>query len=187
MQLTSIVIDDFYNNPDSVRNFALSQDFAVTGNFPGRRTQSFWTDDVRQAIEYWMPWAGKINNTFGAAQGQGYCGSFQIATSQDRTWIHSDGLKSWAAVCYLTPDAPCSAGTGLYRYRETGACSDLDFTNQYDGYDMTKWDLVDKIGNRYNRLIIYRGDLYHASLDYFGNNLHNGRLFQTFFFCTENF
>jgi hypothetical protein len=63
----------------------------------------------------------------------------------------------------------------------------VDFSNQYDGYDMTKWDLVDKIGNRYNRLIIYRGDLYHASLDYFGNNLHNGRLFQTFFFCTENF
>ena len=50
---------------------------------------------------------------------------------------------------------------------------------------MTKWELVDKLGNLYNRLVIYRGDLYHMSLDYFGRDLQTGRLFQTFFFNTE--
>ena len=50
---------------------------------------------------------------------------------------------------------------------------------------MTKWELVDRIGNKYNRLIMYRGDHFHMSLDYFGQDLYDGRLFQTFFFDTE--
>ena len=91
----------------------------------------------------------------------------------------------WAGVCYLTPDAPHTAGTGLFKHRETGNYRRI--SNDYEGYDYTKYDLFDRIGNRYNRLIIYRGDLFHASLDYFGDNLSNGRLFQTFFFDTERF
>jgi hypothetical protein len=62
-----------------------------------------------------------------------------------------------------------------------------DLKQPLDGetQDMTKWELVDRIGNLYNRLILYRGDIYHASLDYFGNSLENGRLFQVFFLNTE--
>ena len=61
----------------------------------------------------------------------------------------------------------------------------LDKLNM-DGQDYTKWELVDTIGNIYNRLVLYPGDLFHASLDYFGKDLETGRLFQTFFFNTEN-
>ena len=46
--------------------------------------------------------------------------------------------------------------------------------------------MTDFIGNVYNRLVIYQGDLFHTSLDYFGTDMHNGRLFQTFFFDTKN-
>jgi hypothetical protein len=42
-----------------------------------------------------------------------------------------------------------------------------------------------KVGNIYNRLVLYRGDMFHSSLDYFGKDLKDGRLFQTFFFNTE--
>jgi hypothetical protein len=180
MQVTSMIIDDFYVNPDNVRNFALSQPFDKKGNFPGARTTPYFTDDIKSAIEYYMPWAGKITNTY---EMSGFTGAFQIATAQDRTWIHSDPHNMWAGVCYLTPDAPHSGGTGLFRYKETK--EHYGTQNDYDGYDYTKWDLFDVIGNKYNRLVIYRGDLYHASLDYFGSNLENGRLFQTFFFDTE--
>jgi len=37
----------------------------------------------------------------------------------------------------------------------------------------------------FNRLVLYRGDLFHASVDYFGSDLNDGRLIQTFFFSTE--
>jgi len=45
--------------------------------------------------------------------------------------------------------------------------------------------MVDRIGNRYNRMILYRSDIYHSSLDYFGTDLYTGRLFQVFFINTE--
>lgn len=182
MNLNLLVIDDFYVDPDYVRNFALNQEFSVKGNFPGLRTKSFFTEDVKKAIEYYMQFAGKITNTY---EKSGYTGAFQIATAADRTWIHSDPYNMWAGVCYLTPNAPYTGGTGLFRHKETGRHKKLD--KDYEGYDYTKWELFDRIGNKYNRLIIYRGDLFHASLDYFGDNIKNGRLFQTFFFDTEKY
>jgi hypothetical protein len=184
MRLNLIVIDDFYSNPDSVRNFALSQEFSVKGNYPGNRTKPFFTDDVKQAIEHYMGFAGKITDTF-IKDGQGYTGAFQLTTANDRTWIHSDSYNMWAGVCYLTPDAPYTGGTGLFRHRASGEHSKT--TQDYEGYDYTKYDLFDRIGNKYNRLILYRGDLFHASLDYFGDTPDNGRLFQTFFFNTERY
>jgi len=180
MRVNLIIIDDFYMDPWAVRNFALGQEFGVRGNFPGSRTQPFFTDDVRQAIEHNMQFAGRITNTY---ESSGYTGAFQLATCNDRTWIHSDPYNMWAGVCYLTPDAPYTGGTGLFRHRATGEHSKI--TTDHEGYDYTKYDLFDRIGNKFNRLIIYRGDLFHASLDYFGDNPTNGRLFQTFFFDTE--
>jgi len=180
MEVSLIIIDNFYTNPDAVRNFALSQEFSVKGNYPGSRTRPFFTNDVKEAIEYNMQFAGKITNTY---ESSGYTGAFQLATAQDRTWIHSDPYNMWAGVCYLTPDAPASGGTGLFKHKRTGEHKKV--TQDWEGYDNTKWELFDRLGNKYNRLIIYRGDLFHASLDYFGDNLHNGRLFQTFFFDTE--
>lgn len=180
MQLTLQIIDNFYVNPDNVRAYALSQPFDVKGNFPGARTKPYLPNDLKIAIQHWMRPVGQITNWF---EDYGYTGAFQIATAQDRTWIHSDHFNKWAGVCYLTPDAPISSGTALYQHKATKNYRRID--NDYEGYDYTKWDLFDKIGNRYNRLILYRGDLFHASIDYFGDNLHNGRLFQTFFFDTE--
>ena len=51
---------------------------------------------------------------------------------------------------------------------------------------MTKWEMTDFVGNKYNRLILYRGDNFHTSLDYFGRDINDGRLFQTFFFNTQH-
>lgn len=176
-----MIVDNFYANPDSVRNFALSQEFNVTGNFPGARTKPYLPDDVKSAIQHNMLFAGKVTDWM---EHSGYTGAFQLTTARDRTWIHSDFHNMWAGVCYLTPDAPHTAGTGLFRHKATGHFSRQ--TTDYEGYDYTKYDLFDRIGNRYNRLILYRGDLFHASLDYFGDNNLNGRLFQTFFFNTAS-
>lgn len=180
MNLDLMIIDNFYSNPDEVRSFALSQEFDVIGNFPGARTKSFLTLEIKSAIQHWMNFAGKITTWF---EDSGYSGSFQIATAEDRTWIHTDYNNMWAGVCYLTPDAPISSGTAFYRHNATGHYRSVE--ESYEAYDYTKWNKVDVIGNKFNRLIIYRGDLFHASLDYFGNNLQSGRLFQTFFFNTE--
>ena len=191
MRVNALVIDDFYSDPDKVRNFALKQEFKVRGNYPGQRTESYLNDSMKKRLqEILYPYAGTVTNWGGE-----YTGSFQYTVSRDRSWIHADSTTDWAAVLYLTPDAPLSAGTGIFKHKATGL-TNWDYRNsnpEYlktqppgDGFqDMTKWEIVDKFGNVYNRLIMYRADNYHMSLDYFGNNLENGRLFQVFFFNTE--
>jgi len=187
MKTNCIVVDDFYNNPNAVRAFALSQEFSERGNYPGQRTLSFLTDDVKEVISNIVRFAGgKVTNWFINDDMTSYTGAFQLCTSADRTWIHSDYNNMWAAVCYLTPDAPVGGGTALYRHKDSGErfyIENSSFPKDY--YDYTQWEVVDRIGNIYNRLILYPGQLYHASLDYFGQNINNGRLFQTFFFDTE--
>jgi hypothetical protein len=191
MQVQCLIVDDFYSNVDEVRNFALQQDFSVNGNYPGHRTASFITDSAKDLIQDIIrPFAGNV-----IWWGDDYTGAFQYTTASDRSWIHSDYTTNWAGVLYLTPDAPISAGTGLFKLKENGLRSwkNSDHTDEENrnalhnkySQDYTKWEMVDKIGNVYNRLVLYRGDLFHVSLDYFGDSKENGRLFQLFFFNTE--
>ena len=193
MQISAYIIDDFYSDVDEVREFALQQDFSVTGNYPGPRTKSFLNESVKETIENVVkPFYGNV--TF---WGDGeYTGAYQFTTSRDRSWIHADQTTKWAAVCYLTPNAPLSAGTGLFKHKATGLTmaprnADGSYDDELlaevykDAQDMTKWELVDNVANVYNRLILYRGDHFHMSMDYFGQDVNDGRLFQTFFFNTE--
>ena len=47
--------------------------------------------------------------------------------------------------------------------------------------DLTKWEKITEVANVYNRLILYDALQFHMSLDYFGTDKNDGRLFQTFF------
>ena len=177
MKTSLLIIDDFYSSPETVRQYSLQQPFTVTGNFPGKRTAPYLPDDVKGAINYIMQFTGGVTDWLSE-----YTGAFQLSTANDRTWIHSDYNNMWAGVCYLTPNAPHTSGTGFFRHKSSGEYSNI--TRDYEGYDYTKWDLFDVVGNKFNRLIIYPGKSFHASLDYFGHDLNTGRLFQTFFFNT---
>ena len=193
MRFNSLTIDDFYSNPMEVREFALKQEFEVRGNYPGMRTKPFLSDGLKKSLrDILYPFAGEITWWGGE-----YTGSFQYTTAADRSWIHADSTTDWAAVCYLTPDAPVSAGTGIFRHKKTGWMHydykqaqqnpeyDKSAPEGADMQDYTKWDMVDRVGNVFNRLIMYRADNYHVSLDYFGKDINDGRLFQVFFFNTE--
>jgi hypothetical protein len=178
-----IIIDDFYSNPDDVRAFALQQEFVVKKNFPGKRTISLLNESTKEGLQKIIePFGGKILDWY---EEEGGTGSFQHTTALDRSWMHVDNYNTWAGVCYLTPNAPLSGGTGLFKHKERNTMYDMRKSLDGETQDMTKWEMVDRIGNVYNRLVLYRGDIYHTSLDYFGNNLENGRLFQVFFLNTE--
>lgn len=184
MRVNTIITDDFLGDPDSVREFALQQEFNVTGNYPGARTKSFLTADLKEAIQTIIFHSGgEITNWFSK---DGYTGAYQLTTAADRSWIHSDHFNKWAGVLYLTPNAPVAGGTGLFMYKKNKATTASEMNNEpYDARDMTVWDKYDVIGNVYNRLVLYRGDLFHSSLDYFGSTKEDARLFQLFFFDTQ--
>lgn len=186
-----LVLDNFYNNPMETRNHILTQDFCVRGNYPGNRTKSYATNELKNLLEeYIEPFAGKIIE-WKTEKDDAYNGSFQYTTSRDRTWIHNDGGNNWAGVLYLTPDAPVTSGTGFYRFKDgTRSRQDMEANGNKEiinnhSQDYTKWELVDQVGNIFNRLVLFNSNRFHASMDYFGTCKDDGRLFQVFFFSTE--
>jgi len=209
--INAFVVDNFHPKPYELREFALKQDFNVDGNYPGHRTRSFLKDSdypiglvpfatgpdyistMQQKIaDIVRPFAGEIT-WWGDEE---YSGAFQYTTARDRSWIHVDQTTSWAGVLYLTPNAPVSSGTGLFKHKLTGWTTEPYFDNgevnqnlkdlmYMDAWDMTKWEMHTMVGNMFNRLVLYKANQWHQSLDYFGNDIVDGRLFMTFFFNTE--
>jgi hypothetical protein len=192
-----IVIDNFYANSIETRDYVLTQEFKVRGNYPGQRTQSFANQHLKDIIqEYVLPYGGKITdfpmpNETNKDNNNIYNGAFQYTTSRDRSWVHIDGFNNWAGVLFMTPDAPLSGGTAFYKFYDGTSCKQdmeiLDNKTETDKFsqDLTKWQMVDNVGNVFNRLILFNSNRFHMSQDYFGDSKENGRLFQVFFFSTE--
>ena len=180
-----IVVDNFYSNPDEIRNLALSLDYNDDLRYhKGKRTnQRYFVDGTQRAFEKLL--GTKITRF----HEYDYNGVFQYCTPEDPLVYHCD-VQSYAATIYLTPDAPPECGTSFYRSKQYPHIrkvneNDSDANNKaFAGgyYDKTKFDLVDTVGNVYNRLVIWDSRLIHSASQYFGNDKYNSRLFHLFFF-----
>ena len=190
------VVDNFYDDPDVVRRFALQQEFPVRGNYTGRRSSSFANDGLKHRFEDILD----IKITSWQTEDANYNGSFQLCSCEEVTWVHHDA-QSHAAIIYLSPKAPISGGTVILRDKRYGFSQipSVETLKEYEidreeyrnyigsiGRDYTKWEQVDFIGNVYNRAVFYDGIYYHCSVDYFGRggdeHIEEQRLFQIFFF-----
>lgn len=179
-QKTIWVVDNFYSDPYAVREYALNQEFAPDINyFKGNRSvEQFFVPGTKEAFERIM--GIKIREW----ESHGMCGRFQYCTSQDDLVYHYDG-QTWAAMIYLTPNAPYCSGTSLYAGKNGARrTSDPNCDECFVGgfYDGTKFDLVDSIGNVFNRLFIFDAQNIHAASQYFGQTKEDSRLFHIFFF-----
>lgn len=191
-----IVVDNFYDNPDLVREYAMSQEFNPNvQHHKGARTQektifegtkAFLEGILHKRITHW-------NDHL-------YNGVFQYCVAEDPLVYHTDH-QSYAADVFLTPDAPVECGTSFYKSKHnglmraptqddcdrTGKSTDQLVEEMFAGnyYDKTRWEQVDVIGNVYNRMVIWDAKKVHAASAYFGNRLDNSRLFHMFFFDAE--
>lgn len=182
-----IVVDNFYEDPDLVREVALQQTYNPDLRFyKGRRTtQKFLAPGTKQVFEQLL---GKRITVW---DDHGWNGIFQYCTAEDALVIHSDA-QNYAGAVYLSPNAPPQTGTSFYRSKKFPDVRSTHVDNQNyndiynnDYYDKTRFDLVDVVGNVYNRLVLWDARLIHSATEYFGNNKENSRLFHLFFFDTE--
>lgn len=175
------IVDNFYANPDAVREYALTQvEYESETNwYKGLRSKTTYKPTgIKEAFEHIM---GQKIVDFNS----GYNGVFQLMMSTDQQVYHYDTQK-WAAMIYLTPNAPIVSGTRLHRSSINGTRHsseyNADFAFQGDFYDSTKFDIADAAGNIYNRLVIMDAGCFHSAGPYFGNTMETGRLTHLFFF-----
>lgn len=200
--MQSLVINNFLPYPNVVRSWALSNEFYNAEEFSKRiNIHTSWpgirTDHVSDLdIEYTDSVLSQISEI---ARKHFYDhpvsirSYFQICGSNDGdSWVHQDNDVDIAAVLYLSPNAPISSGTTLYKCNNVNEWSSLDINKMKQINRLEQKQLYDRlftptdiIGNVYNRLIMYRGDLFHKSNDYFGTTKEDSRLTQVFFLKFE--
>jgi tetratricopeptide (TPR) repeat protein len=184
------VVDNFYEEPDSMREFALNQNYDIGGigrGYIGNRThEQFLFPELKSKFEnimgkkitkweeYWMN------------------GRFQYCWSGQPVVYHCDS-QMWGGMIYLTPDAPFQCGTTLYANKDNKVRRGCEPGGRiaWDGkegdpfLDGTPFEPVDILGNVYNRLVIFDAQCIHSASEYFGTLKENCRLWQMFFFDTE--
>lgn len=184
--LSVIVLDDFLDDPDAVRKLALTQKFVKMHSAGVRTDRSFlhlapYRERFEEILQKRLTnWADNAAN-----------GRFQCCFASDAIPYHTDS-QSAAGVLFLTPDAPIKAGLSFFRGRLSGLrgrsqdpqLMELTFGGGAE-FDGSRWDEVDRVGNLYNRLVLFNARLAHGASAYFGDNILNGRLFQNFFFDFE--
>ena len=191
-----MVVDNFYKNPDMVREYAMHElEYAPSDYHKGQRSNSrFILEGTKEKLEQIL--GKRITNW----NDGGYAnGVFQFCTADQPIVYHVDS-QMYAAMVYLTPDAPPHTGTSMYRSKVTGISSfpgqESRMGNEYvdtfrgnnkemNFYDGTQFEKIDDIGNVYNRLVIFNSSQLHAATEYFGDAIDNARFFHMFFFDIE--
>ena len=118
--------DDFYENPDQVREFALTLDYTkVSGFFPGSRTQPLSTIDkdfcefsCQRVLSIFGDYSETCdpNNYRALTQFQKISRfSSDFDDPVNMGWIHEDIKADLAAVIYLDPNPNLDNGTCIYR------------------------------------------------------------------------
>ena len=179
------IVDNFYQDPDSIRKFALAQEYDQGGigkYYIGNRTkQQFLFPGLKEEFEYIM------NRRIEKWEEHGMNGRFQVCKEGEPLVYHCDPQR-WAGMLYLTPNAPYQSGTSTHALKGTDVrhLSHPDITKCFrpgsQNLDRTIFEPVDTFGNVYNRLVIFNAGYLHSATDYFGYNNDNCRLWQMFFF-----
>ena len=164
-----VVVDNFYKDPDMVRNYAINNlNFESSGYHKGQRTnESFILDGTKEIFEEILGKPIYNWNHPNYANGR-----FQFCTSQDAIVYHTD-TQNYAAMVYLTPNAPLDTGTSTYKSKITGATkihtnegqlyedTFKGISDKLNFYDKTTYDVVDSIANVYNRLVMFDSSEFH--------------------------
>ena len=80
MNTDLIITDDFYQDVDAVREFALNQPFDVKGNYPGQRTKTFWDwPGLKDSIQHIVRNAGGEISYYESE----YTSTFKYTTEKD--------------------------------------------------------------------------------------------------------
>ncbi|MBV8659456.1 MAG: tetratricopeptide repeat protein [Burkholderiales bacterium] len=204
------IIDDFLDDPDAARQWAKGLEYQQRGgNYPGAQTGPLACDDMMQRL------ANRLGRRIKWISPDNGVVRITLAADQARTDIHVDDETAvdhahYAAVLYLTLPEHCAGGTSFWRHRATGwvkrptdteirAAGYADFKSflrretpqaEPHAFDTltqlrSHWVQLFTVPMRYNRLVLYRSNYFHAVESLFGQSFDDGRLVRlfTFEFC----
>ncbi len=194
-----IIVDDFYNDPDTLVKVALStmkEEESPIGNYAGVMTTDTYLAEQHRDIFQKLTLEPSINSSTNAN------GRIRFTKANDSFKFHIhydvDVQTKWAGVVYLSKDHPKTEGTCFWRHLRTGLeiapntvegfakygwrnFHDLKAFLETEGLDESLWEKTFSIPYKYNRLVLFRPWLLHSPGPAFGDTLENSRKVQTIF------
>lgn len=198
------VVDNFFKDPKSVRDFALSQEFSrpEIASWPGKRSKMLIDIDK----DFYDQLLLKVLNLFFDIPKDSVSCMFDaffqsIPKKYQKGWTHLDIGTTFTGVVYLTPDAPLEAGTTLsvdttddpLLDHEIKARFYSDLEVNLDEYYNTRetnnnrFIKTTEVSNLFNRLVIFPGTIPHKENKFFGETIEDSRLTLVFFITLETF
>lgn len=188
MRSTFVVVDDFYDDPDDVRDRALQLSYRRPEDvyYPG--VVAATPDDIEQAMTAFSRLLGGIDIKCRRDEG-----AFRITTEADmatrRSLVHVD-TPDFSAIIHLSKLE--KGGTYFYRHKALGLERVSEEDNrrlevraaiERDTLNLGAWEQVHMIPMKYNRLLVFDGKYFHSGpARLTGHTLAEGRITQNFFF-----
>ena len=173
-----IVVDGFYADPYAVVNAASRAIYDRGGLYSHfERTASFFPRNAIEIFESLVSHKIRIDKSWTAPRksatvnGETFNGTFYRVPCgvTPPGHIHHDS-RDWIGIVWLGMSAPECDGTAFFRHRKTGAPAANhpiaplgDQATRCDGSDLSKWIQTHFVSNRFNRLLLYEGRLYHRA------------------------
>lgn len=179
------VIDDFFDQPDSIRKTiietSMGDEVASDGvSYPGIVKMS----DAMQAFI-----SGKFDDLYGKKfELKLMFARHSYSDMSPPSWAHSDlNMCQYIGLIYLNPFDYPHDGTHLVRHRSTKLETHPENDEQVeilksDSNYRSLWDITHTIPSKYNRLLVLNALSLHAAGQGFGTNRINSRLVLTVFF-----
>lgn len=198
--LPTIVIDNFYENPELWRDFALDLEFykGNRGSWPGVRSDYLQNLDSNLFDLFYAKIMYHLNQ-YGYTKFLELQTTFQlIDESYGEGWVHDDDPQfTVAGVIYLSPDADIGTGTTLYSH-QTDFNPDLynkifmddvlvaseeerEKHKKYREEQRSHFTPTTTIETVFNRCIIFDPRTWHSADKFFGKEKRDTRLTQVFF------
>ena len=197
MYQSLIIVDDFIDNPDGLREAAKQLTFPEQqGAFPGRNSlQRIQMEGLDQQVSRLV---GEPIEPIDPLQSHAKC-RLTLAGDKGLAGVHTD-QSHWSGILYLTRPEHCSGGTDFFQHRRTGTdrapfndaeLHALGYSSHEEMHDKIiaadstnpdKWKRIMRVPMRFNRLILLRPWLWHTAGPGFGDSIDNGRLVYLMFF-----
>jgi hypothetical protein len=187
----TIILDNFFNDPIKVIQFAKSLEYYQDdeGRWPGKRTKQLHEVDK----DFFEQYGSKILSIlYPTIKDKSFnCSLYFQKISKENVhkgWVHQDIEYDFTAIVYLSQHKEC--GTSLFDSKNITSTKGLNNAKKRDMYlnknfkevskylDETNAQFIEtiKINSKFNRLIMFDGAQFHAAQKFIENNIEEERL-----------
>lgn len=178
------IIDNFYDEPDRIRDLALQARFKTPRNTERGNGVAFGARCCELSFKLMVNQFRERLSQHILIDPKLTMFRYSTADTSAKTVCHTDDYNpniEWSTIIYLTLPRDCQGGTSFFRHRPTGK---LDNSRPFDwnkanAMDPAEWEEAGQVDMAYNRCIMFRPSLFHSvTPPFFGHSRFEGRLTQ---------